>query len=178
MESKQALRNAIRAQARQDYHEEDSNSCRKLLASSLYVHAHCIFAFSPLPDEPDIHEVLKDALVHKELAHPISAADGTLRFYQVFSFDSLQKGRFGISEPQITKELFPTGADLLLVPAVAYTRLGQRLGRGNGYYDRFLSSYKECPTLGMCRSHQLVESLPEEEHDKRVGSVLCAGVFY
>ncbi|NCC13154.1 MAG: 5-formyltetrahydrofolate cyclo-ligase [Spirochaetia bacterium] len=178
METKRALRSAIRAQGTRDFQEEDSKSCRSLLGSNLYAGAHSLFAFFPLRDEADITEVLQDALAHKVLALPVSDADGTLHFFQVFSFETLQKGRFGIAEPQPTRELFPTQEDLLLVPAVAYTRQGQRLGRGKGYYDRFLSHHTGCPTLGICRSHQLVETLPEEEHDKRVAAVLCAGVFY
>ncbi len=122
--------------------------------------------------------VLKDALAHKVLALPVSDREGSLHFYQARSLELLHVGRYGISEPQATEELFPTKEDLLLVPAVAYTVQGQRLGRGKGYYDRYLAKHSSCPTLGICRSHQLVRSLPVEAHDKRVDAVLCAGVFY
>jgi len=178
METKQALRNAIRAQAYRDFRDEDAKSCISLLSSSAYTKARCIFAFSPLGDEVDLSMVLKDALAHKVLALPVSDREGSLHFYQARSLELLHVGRYGISEPQATEELFPTKEDLLLVPAVAYTVQGQRLGRGKGYYDRYLAKHSSCPTLGICRSHQLVRSLPVEAHDKRVDAVLCAGVFY
>lgn len=178
METKRALRSAIRAQGNRDFSNEDAKSCISLLSSSVYAKASRIFAFFPLGDEVDLTAVLKDALAHKVLALPVSDREGSLHFYQVISLELLHLGRFGIAEPQATEELFPTKDDLLLVPAVAYTVQGQRLGRGKGYYDRYLAKYSSCPTLGICRSHQLVQSLPVEAHDKQVDAVLCAGVFY
>lgn len=178
MQDKRALRAAIKTQGSKDSTDEDAKSCIRLLSSTVYAKAHRIFAFFPLGDEVDLTVVLKDALANKVLALPISDSDGSLHFHQVHSFETLRVGMYGIAEPLATEELFPSKEDLMLVPAVAYTVQGQRLGRGKGYYDRYLAEHASCPTLGLCRSHQLRRSLPEEGHDKRVNAVLCAGVFY
>jgi 5-formyltetrahydrofolate cyclo-ligase len=61
---------------------------------------------------------------------------------------------------------------------MAYTLQGDRLGRGKGYYDRYLREYPEARTMGICRSYQLQKKLPTESWDMRVREVLCNGFIY
>ena len=59
------------------------------------------------------------------------------------------------------------------VPAVAFTRRGERLGRGKGFYDCYLSREGfRAYTVGVCYSHQLLDTLPTEPHDRRVDEVV------
>jgi 5,10-methenyltetrahydrofolate synthetase len=60
----------------------------------------------------------------------------------------------------------------ILVPAVAFSREGARLGRGAGFYDRFLRKYPAALRVGVAFSEQLAPSLPEEEWDERVDVIL------
>jgi 5-formyltetrahydrofolate cyclo-ligase len=63
---------------------------------------------------------------------------------------------------------------VVLVPGVAFDPDGGRLGRGGGFYDRFLQHVSaSCVTVGVCVAGQVVESVPREPHDVRVGSVLA-----
>ena len=68
--------------------------------------------------------------------------------------------------------------DLILVPGLAFTKDGTRLGRGGGYYDRLLVS---CPPrtrrIGVCFAAQIVASLPTEPHDQRVERVISESNF-
>ncbi len=72
----------------------------------------------------------------------------------------------------------PESVDLFLVPGLAFTASGQRLGRGGGYYDRLLLRRgSESITLGVCFAAQLWDAIPIETHDQQVDAVLTeAGI--
>ena len=73
---------------------------------------------------------------------------------------------------------FSGGLDLILVPGLAFTRSGQRLGRGKGYYDRYLHRYRQLPgmrpltTVALAFKQQVFDSIPTSEHDVVVDVVL------
>ncbi|MGB8861782.1 MAG: 5-formyltetrahydrofolate cyclo-ligase [Ilumatobacteraceae bacterium] len=80
--------------------------------------------------------------------------------------------RFGVSEP--TGPALPPGeVGFVLVPGLAFTADGCRLGYGGGFYDRFLPTCS-APNAGVCFSEQLVDALPTEAHDVRVQRVISA----
>ena len=83
--------------------------------------------------------------------------------------------KFGILEPDDGCPVIPKEEiDLILVPALCYDAGGYRLGRGGGFYDRYLAGYTGC-TAGLCREQLMVERLPREEWDIPVKLVLTQG---
>ncbi|MBP5649552.1 MAG: 5-formyltetrahydrofolate cyclo-ligase [Bacteroidales bacterium] len=72
-------------------------------------------------------------------------------------------GDFNILEPQ--NVAYTGGYDLIIVPGVAFDRQGNRMGRGRGYYDRFLCQHRDVKKIGICFDFQLVDSVPVEEND-------------
>ena len=69
--------------------------------------------------------------------------------------------------------LDPRWPDVVIVPCVAFTARGERLGQGGGWYDRFLSEIRDdCRTIGVGFAEQLVDELPTEEHDVRLDTVV------
>ncbi|MCF0205812.1 MAG: 5-formyltetrahydrofolate cyclo-ligase, partial [Bacteroidales bacterium] len=62
--------------------------------------------------------------------------------------------------------------DLIIVPGVAFDRNGNRLGRGRGYYDRFLCKYPKVEKIGICFDFQLLEEIPTEPTDIRMDKVV------
>ncbi|MBM2852951.1 MAG: 5-formyltetrahydrofolate cyclo-ligase [Candidatus Nitrosotenuis sp.] len=89
--------------------------------------------------------------------------DEDLVFCAVKNFEELQKGEFGIMEPRKNCPIVED-FDVILVPAVAMMRTGQRLGYGRGYYDRFLSKHKT-PTIALEYSRLVVRNIPKSEGD-------------
>jgi len=182
MDAKHTLRSQLRRQAKlllaEDFSQEDALSCTALLHYRRYRQAAWLFAYAPMASEVDITELLQHAIAHKHLALPVSTENGDLAFYAVESLDELTAGRYGILEPLKNRMVEPSGKDILLVPALAYSRIGERLGRGKGYYDRYLASHPEVFSIGVCRSCQLLESIPTEPWDRSVDAVVCAGNFY
>lgn len=81
-------------------------------------------------------------------------------------------GSFGIMEPQADAFTDYEQIDLILVPGMAFDRHGHRLGRGKGYYDRFLSQAKDCYKIGVCFPFQLVDEVPTDEHDVRMDEII------
>lgn len=86
----------------------------------------------------------------------------------------LAPGAHRIPEPPEDAELIdPSELDLVLAPGVAFDRHGGRLGQGGGDYDRLLSRLRpDCLTIGWCHDFQLVDAVPTEPHDRRVGLLI------
>jgi len=93
--------------------------------------------------------------------------------------EDLATGPYGVRQPKETskeKTLSTDELDLVIVPGVAFDRHNHRLGRGQGYYDRFLKGLSaRTPTIGLAFDFQIVDHLPpKEEHDVPVSCVLVS----
>lgn len=82
----------------------------------------------------------------------------------------MKRGKFNIPEPQT--EPYKKPIDLILVPGVAFDREGNRLGRGGGYYDKFLRSQHHTVTIGVGYDFQIVDEVPIERNDIRVKYII------
>lgn len=145
----------------------------RLVASETWRDADRILLFSPLPDEPKFSEVW-EAGFGKTLCLPrYVVATGEYEAAVIANQDTdLVPGKFGIPEPRPECPALPLNQlDLVLVPGVAFTALGARLGRGRGFYDRILASVTG-RKIGVAFDEQLVDELPVEPHDQRVDAIL------
>lgn len=133
--------------------------------------ARTVAVFAALPDEPATDEVLARWASTRRVVLP-RVEDDAMRFYACRP-DALVFGAFGILEPQGERPCPAGEIDLVVCPGVAFTADGRRLGRGRGYYDRYLGD----PAfrgfrVGVCYAHQLVDDLPVEPHDVRMDRVI------
>ncbi|MEM3007091.1 MAG: 5-formyltetrahydrofolate cyclo-ligase [Candidatus Nitrosotenuis sp.] len=128
--------------------------------------AKTIAAYYSIGSEVRTHDILQDILsTGKTLALP-RVEDDHLVFCNVSRFEDLEKGEFGIMEPkQNCSQL--SKFDVILVPAIAMTKDGQRLGYGRGFYDRFLAD-KKSTTIALTYSKFVVKNIPFSENDIRV----------
>ncbi len=183
MQSKENLRSSLRQQAKQFppyiFLMEDKASVDSLLKSDAYAQCTTLFAFSPLRSEVDISLALEDALRTKRLALPRCVGDHLEFYYVVEGWkNAAGASSLGVLEPLGGDVAIPDSQSLILVPAMAYTPLGSRLGRGKGYYDRYLRQFASIPTMGICRSYQLVDHIPTDRWDMGVSEVVCDGTIY
>ncbi len=106
----------------------------------------------------------------------LSRVSGTsLEFHRCQAIDHLRAGPWNLLEPdpQHCPVVPASEIDLFLIPGLAFTRAGGRLGRGAGFYDRFLSSvHPGTVKLGVCFHAQLVSAMPLEIHDHEVDRVI------
>ena len=133
-----------------------------------------VMAFWPLPDEVDIRPLI-DRLVDegKTVLLPKVTGDETMELRRYTSQADLSEGTFHIMEPVGEPFVDYGQIDVALVPGVAFDAAGHRLGRGRGYYDRFLS---ECPAIykiGVCFPFQRVAGVPVEAHDVVLDQIIC-----
>ena len=142
----------------------------------LYQNARTILLYYSLPDELPTHTFLQESSSSKTILLPAIATNNLeLRIYK--GPDSLRVGTYHIAEP-IGKPYTDYGTiDLCLIPGVAFDKKGIRLGRGKGYYDRFLPLL-QAPKVGIGYDCQLIDDvLPEESHDIRMDYLFTEARF-
>lgn len=143
-------------------------------ASAAYKMAANILLYSSLPDELSTREFIDElSLSGKNVFLPrVNGPDLDILPY---NRSRMHLGAFRIEEPDGDDITDIQAIDLIIVPAVAYDRQGNRIGRGKGYYDRLLRTAKAL-TIGVCYDFQLFDSFEPEEHDIPVHFVIADGV--
>lgn len=136
---------------------------RELTALPVWQTAAAVFCFAALPDEPDTGPILRAALAEgKQLFLP-RVAGKVMETVPVQDLHALRPGAYGIAEPDAPAVPLPPGT-LALLPCLAMDARGVRLGRGGGYYDRFLAGYGG-PRLVLCPAALVLPALPRDEWD-------------
>lgn len=142
---------------------------RQLSALPCWHRAEAVLAFAALPDEPDTGPLLARALAEgKRLFLPRVTGKTTMEWVEIPALALLTPGAFGIPEPpaHLPAAELPQNATLALIPCLAASPDGVRLGRGGGYYDRFLAHYKGGRML-LCPASLLLPELPADSWDIR-----------
>ena len=146
--------------------------CRAIAENAAWDAARLVAAFLPLPGEPQLGPLFAS----KTVCIPRVRGE---------SCDLVLLPREGSHDWRLARPEFdalPTIdfalVDLILVPGLAFTKAGARLGRGGGYYDRLL---EKCPArtrrIGVCFAAQIVSALPIEPHDQCVERVITESNF-
>jgi 5-formyltetrahydrofolate cyclo-ligase len=142
-------------------------NCERLLAADV------ILAYASINSEADTSGLIIGLLeMGKKVALPVSLDNGIMNFYQISSYNSLIKGRYGIPEPPLnTPVTVFTDKTVCIVPGLAFDTSGTRMGYGGGYYDRFLAKNPQIYSIGYTYQDMLIPSLPAMSHDIRVNAV-------
>lgn len=104
-----------------------------------------------------------------------------INFYEVNGPDDLQKGSYGISEPKMScPEILPEETlDLLIVPGIAFTKKGYRIGYGKGFYDSFITDNDiKTPTIGLSYEFQIIDTFPVSDWDQPLYGIMTDKNFY
>ena len=134
-----------------------------LKQSEPYKHSQNIACYFSIGSEVDTHSIMLDILSNgKNLLLP-TVVDSDLEFRIVTDLKKLEKGHFDIMEPRDNCEKSEE-IDCVIVPTVAVSKSGTRLGYGRGYYDKFLSR-TNAMKISLTYSTQIVGSIPSDSHD-------------
>lgn len=181
---KQAARRAARqllAQiSPQEFSAIGAAMWQTLQAQPAWQNAESVFCFVGALHEPDTMPILQGALsAGKQLLVPRIAGPGQMQLVPLQSLEQLQPGAFGILEPPQALPAIPAGSrvQLAVLPCLAATRSGMRLGHGGGYYDRFLANYSG-RRLILCPEALLAQSLPTGPLDEPAQAVLTEKALY
>ncbi len=175
--SKQELRQLIRQRKRhfsqQELEEMSLSVITRLLEHPQVKAAQTLLLYYSLPDEVDTRRLVETLYLQgKTVLLPvvIDNSQMELRIYQ--GVDSMRCGAYGIAEP--TGECFCAYKDinLAIIPGMAFDADGHRLGRGKGYYDRFLAHLPDCYKIGICFDFQRVAHIPTQPTDIAVNEVI------
>jgi 5-formyltetrahydrofolate cyclo-ligase len=150
-----------------DFIEIASKKIQKNLKKiSEYRTADTIACYYSIGSEVRTHGILQEILSDdKTLALPRVEGDD-LVFCNVKKFEDLEKGEFGIMEPkQNCKPIIEF--DAIIVPAIAMSTTGQRLGYGRGFYDRFLAGTKST-TIALAYSKTILKNIPISKNDIKI----------
>lgn len=172
------LRRQIRDRKRMMAEEEICSRSRCLgesfVATRYYQEAKTIYGYLPYNQEvrtvPILEKALRDG---KRVAVPKVYGD-TMRFIYLSDFTAVEKSSFGIPEPVEDTPVAEDKTALVLMPGLAFTKDGGRIGYGGGFYDKFLADEPDHPTVALCYDFQMMESLPTESFDIPVDLVLWA----
>lgn len=139
-------------------------------AKAQYQSAQRVMLYYPLWDEPDTRPLITAALeAGKRVILPTVVGDDIVPV-EVTRDTVWTKGAFGIMEPDAKPYDGPI--DFILVPGVAFDGHNNRLGRGRGYYDRFLADHIDAFRLGICFDYQKIPNVPVEHFDLAMHSLV------
>lgn len=153
-----------------------SAELRRMLAPMLEGEPCCVAIYAPLPHEVNLLPLMPEYPQHRYV-FPLCLPENRLRFHVVESVErDMEPGAMGIPAPAShTQSVQPEEIDLLIVPGVAFTRKGERMGYGGGYYDRFIPRCNNARVLALAFREQLVDALPTEEHDLLIPELITPG---
>ena len=157
---------------------EGRGMARVLMKTQAWQSASCVMAYAAVCGEPDLTPILQAALAEgKTLVLP-RCEGRRLAACRVTDLSRLRPGAMGIPEPDSScPEENPAAISLLLIPGLAFDRMGGRLGQGGGFYDRFLPGTRGL-RIGVCGGDGLVERVPTEPWDEGVDAVLTPQAFW
>ena len=172
---KNKLRQRIKQQKRQFTPAQLEELSLPILARlrPLLAEAHTIMAYYSLSDEVCTHQLLDELVADGKtvlLPKVVDAENMELHCYT--DRNDLEEGAFHIMEPVGALFTDLASIDVILVPGVAFDAQGHRLGRGKGYYDRFLCRVPGVRLVGLCFDFQKVEEVPADAFDIPVDIVI------
>ena len=171
--AKQSLRELL-IQKRRMMSAEERTAQSALILSQLekmtvFQEAKTVLLYYPKNNEVDVLPLFKRYKRDKVLLLPVTHRRGmTANPYE--GNDKMHRGKVGIPEP--TTPPYEGEIDLIIVPAVAFDKQGNRLGRGGGYYDRFLKKQSHATFIGVGYDFQLVDEVPVRKHDQKMHRII------
>lgn len=183
------VQNKLSQVPREDIAKQSQTIHSKLFQLKQFAQAERVGLYLSMPNEVDTVAILQKCLDDGKLCF-VPRFDVHTRhmdFVQCFSMDDYRsmpiEPKYQIKQPPMSDTTRPLalstgGLDLLLVPAVAFTLSGHRLGHGKGYFDTWLARYRQADkvvypfTVGLALTQQIVEQVPLDQWDVTIDRVI------
>lgn len=181
METKKEIRSRIKKQrdllGADECYNMSHEIYKRLMVSELDRDYDNILLYSAIRNEVNTDEYFTYLIDKAKRIYYPRVSGNTMSFYRVRSLDELNCGSFNIKEPDMTKEYTQAdGRALMIVPGLAFSDTGYRIGYGKGFYDRYLSSFTKRDTvmaIGVGYDFQLLSSMTfEDEYDVPLDGVI------
>jgi 5-formyltetrahydrofolate cyclo-ligase len=171
------MRRVLAAMAPEDRRERASLATRRLVGLEAFRKATVVMLYMAMETELDTTAIaLRAFQLGKVVCVPrVDWERRDMHAVEVSSFDDhiMEVDEHGVRMPVGGRLVVPESIDLVIVPALAYDPSGNRLGRGGGYYDRFLSRLRRSATkVGLAFDVQIIDEVPIEERDVQVDMIV------
>ncbi len=166
-----ALRRALSASEKE---ERSQALTGNLISLKAYQEAKRILTYLAMPGEADLDPLIRKALADgKEVYVPVCLTARQMEAGRLLDMEHFVKGPYGLRDlPKGYSTISPEEIDLVLVPGVAGSPDGTRLGMGAGYYDRYLSKVPYEKRVLVLWDFQVVEELPSESFDQFMAAIV------
>jgi 5-formyltetrahydrofolate cyclo-ligase len=130
-----------------------------------------IHLFLPIERQREVEingiiDIIKNSREHKLVVPAVDPLTNELNHYRYDNKTALAKGKFGITEPKNAQQIAISEIDCVFIPLISFDRIGNRIGYGGGYYDKFLARVpKKCLKIGLSLSPPLDLIPYAEAHD-------------
>lgn len=179
-ETKKALRESIRAKRRalsvKMRERLSSQITARLTREPVFQTEEITFLYASMPEEVQLYDLMKFMLsMKRRIAIPYIPQKGVMQITKVTSLDDLAPDKFGILSVKADKRklILPENIGLVIVPGVAFSVKGERLGMGAGYYDKFLAENNPpAKRVALAFDFQIVDNIPTEPHDEKVDYII------
>lgn len=187
-EKKKAIREEAHAN-RKDQENKDELSreiCARFMALPEYQRARTVMFYVDVRTEVRTRQDLATALTHgKTIVVPWCNDQGELELFRLESMEDLALGMYKILEPKAELRNLPERQvdvkllDIVMVPGVAFTRAGARMGHGKGYYDKLLEHARpDAPLVALAFECQLFPEIPTQSHDVFMDKIITEKGVY
>lgn len=167
---------------------KDLEIIKKITKTPEFKKANTILIYLPIKGEVDLSYLLKKPatapLLNKKFVLPrvvpkMAKKEGKMDLYYVKKIEKdTIKGSFNILEPKSHLKITgPKDLDLAIIPGIAFSMDGHRIGYGKGFYDRLLKKTK-CPKFGVAYDFQIVDNVPGEKHDIKMDIIITDKKIY
>lgn len=163
-----------RALSASEIEEKSLALLEQITALPAYQKAKKIMAYLSMKGEADLDPLIRRALEEgKEIYIPVCLPEKQMEAGRLLSMDHFKKGPYGLRDlPDGYTVVYPEELDLVLIPGVACTEEGVRLGMGAGYYDRYLSRVPFAHRVVTLWDFQVIEDIPFEPFDQRMAQIV------
>lgn len=181
MDAKKKLRNSIKSKLSElslpQYEDESYLIAQQLFQTDEWVSASTVAVTVSKAPEVDTFQIIRKGWEQgKRIAVPkCEPKSRQLDFRVLKRFSDLESVYYGLLEPIVTETVSVStdDIDLVVVPGLAFSKSGYRLGFGGGYYDRFLANYQG-NTISLAFKDQMVSEIPIESHDIPVSKIISS----
>ena len=174
--------------------QKSEEICKNILSWEIYQKAKTILFYMPLKTEPNIFKVIEDSFYQKKECYiPKITDEITMKFFLLEKeksiLEQVESGFYGILEPKENlpllqiKDLQKKDDILIFVPAMAFDKDKNRIGKGKGFYDRFLSKIFEnskgnITLAGISFDCFIFDKIPTEKNDMKVDFIISDCKIY
>ncbi|MEI7998192.1 MAG: 5-formyltetrahydrofolate cyclo-ligase [Candidatus Omnitrophota bacterium] len=168
----------LKTQASEDRQAKSRIIAAKLFGLAAFYKAKTILFYPSLPGEVDTFAMINKAFeLKKRICLPVVVRNQREMIPTLTKkLTDLENGVYGIAQPRFDSSLAidPKDIDMAIIPGLGFDKSNNRLGRGAGYYDRFLLKLtSQTATIGLAFDFQITDSLPVEEHDVPLSLIIA-----